>query len=79
MMTYLPALLPESALSNMTESPHCTLAVSNLPGPQTITKMKGFKISNITFWLPNRGSTGKSIYSMTIYRSSNLIGFYFMY
>lgn len=58
MMSYLPALLPASALDNFVASPHCTLAVSNLPGPQIATKVKGFNISNIVFWLPNRGSTG---------------------
>lgn len=57
-MSFLPSLLPASGLDNFTASPHSTLAVSNLPGPQTVTKMKGFVISNITFWLPNRGTTG---------------------
>lgn len=60
-MSFLTALLPESGLSSLTESVHSTIAVSNLPGPQMITYINGYRISNITFWLPNRGSTGIGI------------------
>lgn len=60
-MSFLTALLPESMLSSLTESIHSTIAVSNLPGPQTITYISGYRISNMTFWLPNRGSTGIGI------------------
>ncbi|XP_055320369.1 uncharacterized protein LOC129577418 [Sitodiplosis mosellana] len=60
-MSFLSSLLPESMLSSLTESVHSTIAVSNLPGPQTITYISGYRISNMTFWLPNRGSTGIGI------------------
>lgn len=60
-MSFLTSLLPESMLSSLTESIHSTIAVSNLPGPQTITHLSGYRISNMTFWLPHRGSTGIGI------------------
>lgn len=60
-MSFLTSLLPESMLSGLTESIHSTIAVSNLPGPQTITYISGYRISNMTFWLPHRGSTGIGI------------------
>lgn len=60
-MSFLTSLLPESMLSSLTESVHSTIAVSNLPGPQTITYISGYRISNMTFWLPHRGSTGIGI------------------
>lgn len=60
-MSFLTSLLPESMLSGLTESVHSTIAVSNLPGPQTITYISGYRISNMTFWLPHRGSTGIGI------------------
>lgn len=59
MMSILPAILPDIGLNNFKESPHSTLAVSNITGPKDVTKVMGFTISNIVFWLPNRGSTGK--------------------
>lgn len=69
-MSYLPMLLPASMLTNFTASLHSTLAVSNLPGPHVTTTMKGFVISNITFWLPNRGTTGlDDIVRMTFVRN----------
>lgn len=60
-MSFLTSLLPEKALSSLTESVHSTIAVSNLPGPQTLTYISGYRISNLTFWLPHRGSTGIGI------------------
>lgn len=60
-MSFLTALLPEHVLSSLTESVHSTIAVSNLPGPQTVTYINGHRINNMTFWLPHRGSTGIGI------------------
>lgn len=60
-MSFMTSLLPEKALTSLTESVHSTIAVSNLPGPQTVTYINGHRISNLTFWLPHRGSTGIGI------------------
>lgn len=60
-MSFLTELLPESALSSLTESVHSTMTISNLPGPQVVTYVNGYRISNLTFWLPHRGSTGIGI------------------
>lgn len=43
------------------ESVHSTIAVSNIPGPQQMAYINGFRISNMTFWLPHRGTTGIGI------------------
>lgn len=60
-MSFLTSLLPEHVLSSLTESVHSTIAVSNMPGPTTVTYVNGYRISNMTFWLPHRGSTGIGI------------------
>lgn len=60
-MSFLTPLLPDNILSTLIESVHSTIAVSNLPGPQTCIFINGYRISNMTFWLPNRGSTGIGI------------------
>lgn len=60
-MSFLTSLLPDNILSSLIESVHSTIAVSNLPGPQTFTYINGYRISNMTFWLPHRGSTGIGI------------------
>lgn len=60
-MSFLTELLPENMLYAFTESVHSTIVVSNLPGPQTITCVSGYRISNMTFWVPHRGSTGIGI------------------
>lgn len=72
-MSFLTSLLPEKALTSLTESVHSTIAVSNLPGPQTVTYINGNRISNLTFWLPHRGSTGIGI-SILSYGSKLQLG-----
>lgn len=57
-ISFLTCLLPENILASIIESVHSTIAVSNLPGPQHTTNINGYEIENITFWVPNRGSTG---------------------
>ena len=56
-MSTLTALLPERALLPIMES-GSTIVVSNLPGPQSVTYVNGYRIGHLTFWLPNRGTTG---------------------
>lgn len=60
-MSFLTSLLPDNILSTLIESIHSTIAVSNLPGPQTFTYINGYRIGNMTFWLPHRGTTGIGI------------------
>lgn len=57
-MSFLTPLLPENIFASIAESVHSTIAISNLPGPQVVTYINGYRISNLTFWLPHRGSTG---------------------
>lgn len=60
-MSFLTALLPAHVLGPLVESVHSTVAVSNLPGPQTVAYISGYRINNLVFWLPHRGSTGIGI------------------
>lgn len=60
-MTFVSALLPEHMLAASMESVHSTMTVSNIPGPQQMAYINGFRISNMTFWLPHRGTTGIGI------------------
>lgn len=57
----MSSLLSESMLSSFTESVHSTIAVSNLSGPQCLLYINGYRLNNMTFWLPNRDSTGIGI------------------
>lgn len=60
-MSFLTSLLPDHILSVLVESVHSTIAVSNLPGPESCAYVNCYRISNLTFWLPHRGSTGIGI------------------
>lgn len=60
-MSFLTALLPANILATLTKSIHSTVVVSNLPGPQTVSYINGYRINNLGFWIPHRGSTGIGI------------------
>lgn len=60
-ISVLTSILPQSILTPLTESVHSTMAVSNLHGPSKIVSIAGYPITNLSFWIPNRGSTGIGI------------------
>lgn len=72
-MSFLTSILPDNILSTLIESVHSRIAVSNLPGPETCTFVNGYRIRNMIFWLPNRGSTGIGI-SILSYESKLQFG-----
>lgn len=57
MMTLVSAVFPEWVLKVIMNSKHCTLAVSNLPGPNFTIKINGHEFENVGFFLPNIGQT----------------------
>lgn len=60
-MSFLSGLLPDVLLRPMASSAHSTLAISNLPGPTGPIMFQNFNVDKLTFWLPNRGTTGMGI------------------
>lgn len=61
MMTVVAAILPENLIKTAMNSKHSTMAVSNLPGPQSAIKINNFEFKNIGFFLPNIGQTAIGI------------------
>lgn len=57
-LSFLTCLLPQNLLAPIVDSVHSTISMSNLPGPEHRTFIEGHELTNITFWVPNRGSTG---------------------
>ncbi|XP_014272137.1 O-acyltransferase WSD isoform X1 [Halyomorpha halys] len=55
--TYIPIVLLKSAM----ESRQATLAMSNIPGPNSLTKIDGNIIHDLVFLLPNRDTTGVGV------------------
>lgn len=51
-------MLPGPLFSKLVDSAQTTMALSNIPGPNMRTSVAGFDVKNITFWIPNRASTG---------------------
>lgn len=60
-MSLVSAVFPEWVLKVIMNSKHCTLAVSNLPGPNFTIKINGFEFENVGFFLPNIGQTACGI------------------
>lgn len=54
-------IFPASFLVNAVTSKHSTLAISNMPGPKSRIKVAGCNVTDLTFWLPNRDTTGESM------------------
>lgn len=58
-------LLPKQVLGPMVYSKHSSMVMSNLPGPEKLVQIQGFSIKNLSFWLPNRGTTGLGVTLLT--------------
>lgn len=57
MMSTVSAVFPDWVLRVLMYSRHCTIAVSNLPGPNFTIKIDGHELENVGFFLPNIGLT----------------------
>lgn len=68
------SLIPLSILGPMVRSKHCTMVLSNLPGPKEEISIGEATMKDLSFWLPNRGSTGLGVTLIT-YRNKIQIGF----
>lgn len=60
-MSLVSAIFPESILKVIMNSKHCSMAVSNLPGPNFAIKIDGHEFENVGFFLPNVGQTACGI------------------
>lgn len=67
------AFIPLPILGPMVKSKHCTMVLSNLPGPKESITIGNAQLKELTFWLPNRGSTGLGL-TMITYREKVQIG-----
>lgn len=59
------ALIPLPLLRHMVHSKHCTMVLSNLPGPKETITIGNAQLKDLAFWLPNRGSTGLGLTVIT--------------
>lgn len=59
------ALIPLPVLGPMVRSKHCTMVLSNLPGPKEAITIGQAQLKDLSFWLPNRGSTGLGLTVIT--------------
>lgn len=67
------ALIPLPILGPMVRSKHCTMVLSNLPGPKETITIGNAQLKELAFWLPNRGSTGLGLTVIT-YRDKIQMG-----
>lgn len=67
------ALIPLQVLGPLVRSKHCTMVLSNLPGPKEMITIGNAQLKDLAFWLPNRGTTGLGMTVIT-YREKLQIG-----
>lgn len=60
-MSYITGVFPESIFKILFKKKHCTISVSNIPGPNSTIKIDKFELENVGFFLPNIGSTACGI------------------
>ncbi|XP_050080319.1 uncharacterized protein LOC126567976 [Anopheles maculipalpis] len=60
-MSKMTCLFPEAILRKILKSAHSTLAISNLPGPQQLPRIQGRELKNLSFFIPNLGTTAVGI------------------
>lgn len=68
------ALLPLPILGPLVRSKHCTMVLSNLPGPKEELTIGDARLKDLAFFLPCRGSTGLGVTLIT-YQDRVQIGF----
>lgn len=66
-------LIPIPILGPMVRSKHSSLVLSNLAGPREEVTIGQAKLKDLSFWLPNKGSTGLGLTLIT-YRDRVQIG-----
>ncbi|KAF6203392.1 hypothetical protein GE061_003811 [Apolygus lucorum] len=54
-------IFPATFISKYVVSNQSTLSISNVPGPKEYIKIKGSRVTNMAFFLPNRDTTGIGI------------------
>ncbi|XP_053659029.1 uncharacterized protein LOC128708096 [Anopheles marshallii] len=64
-MSKMTCLFPETILRKILKSAHSTLAISNLPGPQQLPRIQGKELKNLSFFIPNLGTTAVGITLLT--------------
>ncbi|XP_049298792.1 uncharacterized protein LOC125771784 [Anopheles funestus] len=64
-MSKMTCLFPEAILRKILKSAHSTLAISNLPGPQQLPRIQGKELKNLSFFIPNLGTTAVGITLLT--------------
>jgi hypothetical protein len=64
-MSYVAKVFPVPVMQKIMTSAHSTLAVSNLPGPQQTSKIRGHELKNLSFWIPNIGTTAIGLTLLT--------------
>ncbi|XP_063215850.1 uncharacterized protein LOC134527258 [Bacillus rossius redtenbacheri] len=73
LMKVVAALLPVPLLRPVLSSTQSTLVVSNVKGPSENIYIAGYKLGDMVFWVPNRGTTGLGI-SLLGYAGSLQLG-----
>uniref|UniRef100_A0A182FB39 O-acyltransferase WSD1 C-terminal domain-containing protein n=2 Tax=Anopheles albimanus TaxID=7167 RepID=A0A182FB39_ANOAL len=61
----MTCLFPEAMLRKILKSAHSTLAISNLPGPQQLPRIQGRELKNLSFFIPNLGTTAVGVTLLT--------------
>ncbi|XP_058053823.1 uncharacterized protein LOC131205651 [Anopheles bellator] len=64
-MSKMTCLFPEAILRRILKSAHSTIAISNLPGPQQLPRIQGRELKNLSFFIPNLGTTAVGITLLT--------------
>lgn len=64
-MSKMTCLFPDVILRKILKSAHSTLAISNLPGPQQMPRIQGRELKNLSFFIPNLGTTAVGITLLT--------------
>nr|CAD7403149.1 unnamed protein product [Timema cristinae] len=65
LMRVVATVLPVALLSPVLRSTQSTMVVSNMKGPAEDVQIGGYKLSDLVFWVPNRGTTGVGVTLMS--------------
>nr|CAD7196515.1 unnamed protein product [Timema douglasi] len=65
LMRVVATVLPVALLSPVLRSTQSTMVVSNMKGPAEDIQIGGYKLSDLVFWVPNRGTTGVGVTLMS--------------
>ncbi|CAH0546470.1 unnamed protein product [Brassicogethes aeneus] len=57
-LNVITSVLPEPVTRALLNLNKCTMGISNLPGSKKITIFNGCVLTDVIFWVPNRGRTG---------------------